>query len=222
MESATENFTSKFLSYIRECIPEKTITVRPRDKPWFDSLLRKSIRIRDRLRNKALKTRNESDWSAYKKIRNSINNMKKHAISNYYDSIDTYLDDSSKDNNKLYWKLMKESFNIKLSNDIPQIQIYNGNGVNTLANSDADKIEALNTYLSSISTIDDTNVTLPNMYSLCNNNLSNIIIEEQEILDIITILPVNKAIDSDCISHKMLKSTKSTVVKPLTLFFNRS
>ena len=107
--------------------------------------------------------------------------MKKHALSNYYDSIDTYLDDSSKDNNKLYWKLMKESFNIKLSNDIPQIQIDNGNGVNTLANSDTDKIEALNTYLSSISTIEDTNVTLPNMYSLCNNNLSNIIIEEQEI-----------------------------------------
>ena len=38
---------------------------------------------------------------------------KKSAISNHYDSIVTYLDDSSKDNNKLYWKLMKESFNIK-------------------------------------------------------------------------------------------------------------
>ena len=117
---------------------------------------------------------------------------------------------------------MKESFNIKLSNEIPQIQINNVNGVNTLANSDTDKIEALNTYFSSISTIDDTNVTLPNMYSLCNSNLSNIIIEEQEKSDIITILPVNKAIGPDCISHKMLKSTKSTIVKPLTLLFNRS
>ena len=63
-----------------------------------------------------------------------------------------------------------------------------------------------NSYFSSISTIDDTYVTLPNMYSLCNNNLSNIFIEEQEISDIITILPVNKAIGPDCISHKMLKS----------------
>ena len=197
---------------------EKNITVRPRDKPWFDSVLRKPIRIRDRLRNKALKTRNESDWSAYKKIRNSINNMKKHAISNYYDSIDTYLDDSSKDNNKLYWKLMKESFNIKLSNEIPQIQINNVNGVNTLANSDTDKIEALNTYFSSISTIDDTNVTLPNMYSLCNNNLSNIIIEEQEISDIITILPVNKAIGPDCISHKMLKSPNTPLSNRLRYY----
>ena len=80
----------------------------------------------------------------------------------------------------------------------------------------------MNTYFPSISTIDDTNVTLPNMHSLCNNNLSNIFIEEQEITDIITILPVNKAIGPDCISHKMLKSTKSSIVKPLKLLFNRS
>ena len=54
---------------------------------------------------------------------------KKSAISNHNDSIVTYLDDSSKDNNKLYWKLMKESCNIKLSNEIPQIEINNVNGV---------------------------------------------------------------------------------------------
>ena len=35
---------------------------------------------------------------------------------------------------------MKESFNIKLSNEIPQIQINNVNGVTTLANTDTDKI----------------------------------------------------------------------------------
>ena len=92
---------------------------------------------------------------------------------------------------------MKELFDIKLSNDIPQIQINNAIGVNTLVNSGTDKIEALNTYFSSISTIDDTDVTLLNVYSLRNNNLSNIIIEEQETSDIITILPVNKAIGPD-------------------------
>ena len=45
------------------------------------------------------------------------------------------------------------------------------NGVNTLANSDTDKTEALNTYFSSISTFDDTNASPLIMYSLCNNNL---------------------------------------------------
>jgi hypothetical protein len=96
VDIATENFTPKFLSCVRQCIPEKNRNyIRPRDKPWYDSMIRKTIRLRDRLRNKALKSQRDSNWSAYRKIRNSVNNMKKHAISNYYDNIDTYLNDSS-------------------------------------------------------------------------------------------------------------------------------
>ena len=72
--------------------------------------------------------------------------MKKHAISNYYDNIEVYLDDSSKNNNKLYWRLMKDSFNIKSSNEIPPIQIFDDRGIKTMAYSDLDKIEALNLY----------------------------------------------------------------------------
>jgi hypothetical protein len=69
--------------------------------------------------------------------------MKKHAIANYYDNIETYLDDSSKDNTKLYWKLMKGSFNMKLSNEIPPIQVNDDTGDNKVV-SDSDKIEVLN------------------------------------------------------------------------------
>ena len=146
VDIATENFTSKFLSCVRQCIPEKTVTIRPRDKPWYDSLIRKRIRLRDRLRNKALKTQKDSDWAAYRKLRNSVNNMKKYAISNYYDNIETYLDDSSKENTKLYWKLMKDTFNMKLCNEIPPIQVNDNTGVNKVVYSDSDKIEALNAY----------------------------------------------------------------------------
>ena len=60
------------------------------------------------------------------------------------------------------------------------------------------------------------------MYYMCNDTLCNITIDEQEVLDTISVLPVNKAIGPDCISHKMLKSTISTIVKPLTMLFNRS
>lgn len=50
----------------------------------------------------ALKTKNESDWINYRKHRNKVNNMKKHALCNYYDSIDLQLSDaSSSNNNKL-------------------------------------------------------------------------------------------------------------------------
>lgn len=47
-------------------------------------------------------------------------------------------------------------------------------------------------------------------------------INEQEIIDKLSILPVNNAIDADLISHKMLKATKLTIFKPLFLLFIRS
>ena len=76
IDSATLNFSSKLLTLIRECIPEKTVTIRPKDKPWFDSLLRRTIRKRDRLRNWALKYNRETDWIKFRNTRNQVNNMK--------------------------------------------------------------------------------------------------------------------------------------------------
>ena len=61
LELATENFSSKFLSYIRECKPEKTITIRPRDNTWLDSLLCKSIRKNKRATRFNLKQRKQGD-----------------------------------------------------------------------------------------------------------------------------------------------------------------
>lgn len=54
-----------------------------------------------------------------KKKREPMKDMKKtHAISNYYDNIKTYLDDSSKLNFKLYRNMKKDSFQKKLSTEL--------------------------------------------------------------------------------------------------------
>lgn len=36
--------TEKATELFRECIPEKSVTIRPKDKPWFDSDLRITLR----------------------------------------------------------------------------------------------------------------------------------------------------------------------------------
>lgn len=48
IDSATLHFSSKILTLVPECIPEKTVTIRPKDKLWFDSLSRITIRKHDR------------------------------------------------------------------------------------------------------------------------------------------------------------------------------
>jgi hypothetical protein len=66
---------------------------------------------------------------------------------------------------------MKDSFNMKLSNEIPRIQVNDKTVVNKVVYSYSDKIEPLNAYFSSISNVDDNNVTLPHMYNLCSDCL---------------------------------------------------
>jgi hypothetical protein len=69
---------------------------------------------------------------------------------------------------------------------------------------DSVKIEILNAYFSSISDIDDKNITLPHLHSLCSDFSDNFVIEEQEVTDIITILHVNKVVGPDCIRPKQI------------------
>jgi hypothetical protein len=54
---------------VRECIPDKKVTIRPNDEPWFDSMLRKTICIRNQLRQKAIKSKKEKHWADYRKAK---------------------------------------------------------------------------------------------------------------------------------------------------------
>ena len=71
-----------------------------------------------------------------------------------------------------------------------------------------DKVNFLNKFFTSICNFNDTGHILSSMYSMCDYILSTIFIDEHDVIDIISILPVNKVIRPDCISHKMLKHFK--------------
>ena len=58
-----------------------------------------------------------------------------------------------------------------------------------------------------MSTIDDANVVLPNFELRTSNTLSKINILQSEVIDILNVLKVNKAIGPDGISRRMLKYT---------------
>ena len=60
------------------------------------------------------------------------------------------------------------------------------------------------------------------MFLYCSESLTDIVIEESEVIGIISVLLINKAMGPDCISYKMLKSTMNMVCKPLQLLFTRS
>lgn len=88
--------------------------------------------------------------------------------------------------------------------------------------SDTYKIELLYSFFTSITFLDDSNNELPIIGCRCINSFSEIKIQEHHITDYISIIPVNKAVGPDCISHKMLKSCKGTNSKPLCILLNKS
>ena len=84
------------------------------------------------------------------------------------------------------------------------------------------KAEILNKYFSSISNLNDENKVLPDYDCKCLNVLSDIEVCEQDVIDIISTLNVDKAVGHDIISNRMLLAVKNEIAKPLSMLFNRS
>lgn len=71
MNTNCNNFTEKYMGIVQECVPRKEVTVRPNDKLWFNSDLRREIRKRDRLHKNAVRTKKDSDVNKLKKTKKS-------------------------------------------------------------------------------------------------------------------------------------------------------
>ena len=102
VNDACNLFTNKLLEFVEKCIPSKVILVRNDDKPWYDSEIRKYSRIRDRLQTKASKSKNQNDWSKYKRTRNNVNNLKKHAMELFNNNLENILLEKSSNNKRDY------------------------------------------------------------------------------------------------------------------------
>ena len=73
LDTSVDLFYHKLNEFINICIPKKWVTIRPFDKPWFNSDIRKAIRIRNRLRKIAIRTKSEKDVKKYKLQHNRVN-----------------------------------------------------------------------------------------------------------------------------------------------------
>ncbi len=220
VNEACEFFTRKYLEIADKCIPNHEITVRPKDKPWYNSSLRKLGRERDKAFKKFKKSNKLLDLVNYKNIRNKFNNKKKHAKKEHDRKFEENIKNSPNKNSKKFWKIVKEIMNSKGHNsNIPPLKKDD----NTYAVTDLEKAECLASYFSSISTLDDSNIEPPNIDPIqVDNFLENITINKQDISDIISTLDINKASGPDKISHRMIKGTIKSITTPLEILFNKS
>ena len=104
--------------------------------------------------------RSNSDFNInkYKKQRNHVNYLKKHAKKQFDFNVYNVLDDFSSSNSKSYWSLIKKI--IKSSGDISPISQLNKEN-NDLISNDYENACLLNNYFCSISTLNDNNTSKP-------------------------------------------------------------
>ena len=88
-----------------------------------------------------------------------------------------------------------------ITNSIPPLYASN----NSYVFSDEETANSLKDYFCSISTIDDSDTSLPIFNERTNSSLSNLIINITDVTDVLSSLKVNKAVGPDGISHRMLK-----------------
>ena len=141
------------------------MTIHTDDKPWYDFEIKKHSRLRDRLRSKALKSHNPTHWQTYKSARNKVNNLKKHAKELFYSNLENNLTDTMPNNKQDFWKIVRHFVKEnKSSGSIPPLLITDENNDTNMYVTDHEKVECLNGYFTSISTISDEQPELPNLF----------------------------------------------------------
>ncbi|XP_053398508.1 uncharacterized protein LOC128556837 [Mercenaria mercenaria] len=220
IDIACQKFTEKFLSFARLCIPTKFVTIRPNDKPWMTSELRKEIHLRNKLHKKARHSQSPNDILIFKNQRNKVNNMKQYARQNFFENVNGIIDNFMTNDPKSYWKLIGKL--TKTSGKTGRIPPLIDSNSSEVIVDDKCKASLLNNYFCSISTINDNDKNVPVFEKRTNATFSDLEVSSDEICDVLKNLKLGKASGKDTISHQMLRGTKFTVCKPLKILFNFS
>ena len=223
IDESCATFTRIFIGMVNECIPHKTVCVRPDDQPWYDNAIRRISRKRDRMKSTAKSSGKITDWSKYKNLRNTVNNMKKHAKERFFNNLETNLLALNCNDKRGFWKIIKHFLKKDKSvSCFPPLCEILSNGETVWYTSTQEKADCLNNYFTSISEVDDTNIVLPGIQLKTANKLVIDEVTKSETEDIIQSIEINKASGPDNISHRMLKGCIHAISEPLYVLFNRS
>jgi hypothetical protein len=213
-------FTDTILAIAKRHIPNKLVTVRPKDQPWYNGYLRRLRRNKERAfktykQNKSKESR-EHFKDTSKNYFSEINRIKQE----YDEKKHSDLAVNTNRNSKIWWSLLKEVTygNNNLRDSIPPIQ-HNGEFIT----SDKTKADVFNAHFLSMSTIDDSNTApIINRRITLDNDLCDINISEQEVHDQLVSLDICKSYGPDGIPPKLLKEGGRPLSKILCKLFSLS
>ena len=113
--------TNALIEASEKSIPNKIITIRPKDHPWITCPIRNLIRKRKRMFRKYKKTYDNNPRDKYKVIRNKVVNEIRKSKKEYFDKLEQLLSNESA-SSKIFWKTSEQILNLdKTSTNIPTL-----------------------------------------------------------------------------------------------------
>ena len=223
--SMFDSFYNKVSSIIDKHIPIKQLTKRElkiQSKPWITPAIRESIRKKNKLYKRYLKTKSQQIYYNFKQYRNKINHLMRISKRNYYNA---YFIEHSNDS-KLIWKGIRQIIYMNKSNahSIPTKINANGHEITDLK----EIADAFSSYFANIGNhlaSDIPSVTKSPLDFMAQSNRNSFCIfptTASEIESEIAILNDKKAVRPNSIPIKVLKLLKGILSKPLEIIFNVS
>ena len=100
------NITNRLISIAKECIPNKTVRIRPSDPLWLTCYIKRYIRKRKRAYRKAKHTNSRINWNKFKKLRNKVVSLIRESKQAHIDKISNKLKSDSL-SSKNWWSFLK-------------------------------------------------------------------------------------------------------------------
>ena len=213
-------WTETLLSIAKKHIPNKLVTVRPRDKPWYNSQLRELRRQKERLFNKYKESKANESWEEFKRIRKEYAHEIETAKHEFDETKFSELAANANRNSKKWWSILKD---VASEKNVNQDSISPIKHDSEYVTDDKQKANLFNKFFLSISMVDDSNHSVNTAARVApGNTLKDIVLNEQEILDQLSILNVSKSYGPDGIPPKILKEGGKPLSKILHKFFSLS
>ena len=216
IDKITTDISNTILSAADATIPNKLVTIRKQDPAWLTNEIRKLIRKKNRIHNKAKRLNKPADWNKFRKIRIDVTSLVRKARDAYQDKLVSRLSDDHP-STRTWWKTCNQISGLKPSHyGIPPL-LKN----NKLIFNDLDKANEFNNFFAMQTDLDDSEAVLPEL-SLPENQLCDIEISETDVEDVLSILNPSKASGPDLINPRLLKEAVQQLKCPLCKLFNLS
>ena len=211
------NWMDLLLTITNEHVPQVAISDN-NNKPWIDKEVIRMMHKKDRMRKKAKKTGEHMDIEHFEEIRRNAAKLVEVKYRDYLNELKANLTEHP----KRFWTFIKAKTR---AYSTPQFLKYG----NVFATDGKDNANLLNSFFQSVFNSDDhaseertdDHASEENCESV-DNSLSQIILNENEVLDCLLNLDQTKAGGPDDISARVLKTVANEITPSLTRLFNLS